>query len=155
MTFPNITYADHKYSLLSWSRLPLPLFVLASARVIAPLVELGWGAGHVSSRRKSVADREATEKGQDWGGGGNTLPHTTGRWLVMASSFSWFLNGHLPISGLRRKLSCESGLETIPKELNSFRLWRFLLDTLYGPGGSRPSVPPNTLTFHKDGRPLG
>lgn len=129
---------------LSWPRPP----------VIAPLVELGWGAGHVSSRRKSVADREATEKGQDWGGG-NTLPHTTGRWLVMASSFSWFLNRHLPVSGLRRKLSCESGLETIPKELNSFRLWRFLLDTLYGPGGSRPSVPPNTLTFHKDSRPLG
>lgn len=62
MTFPNTTYADHKYSLLSWSRLPLPLFVLASAPVIAPLVELGWGAGHVSSRRKSVAERERQQK---------------------------------------------------------------------------------------------
>lgn len=69
MTFPNTTYADHKYSLLSWSRLPLPLFVLASAPVIAPLVELGWGAGHVSSRRKSVAERErGSRKGKGLGG---------------------------------------------------------------------------------------
>lgn len=63
-----------------------------------------------------------------------TPPSPADGWLVMASSFSWFLNRDLTVSGLRRKLSCESGLETIHKELNSFRLWSFLLDTVYGPG---------------------
>lgn len=71
---------------------------------------------------------------------------------MMVSSFSWFLNRDLTLSGLRRKLSCESGWETIHKELNSFRLWTFLLDTVYGPGRSSPSAPPDALTFLKDRR---
>lgn len=88
------------------------------------------------------------KKRPEWGEG--TSPPS--RWLVMASSFSLFLNRDVTVSELRRKLSCKSGLETIHKELNSFRLWSFLLDTVYGPGRSSPSAPPNALTFLKDQR---
>lgn len=95
--------------------------------------------------------REA-EKRPEWAEGIPTPPPTPSRWLVMVSSFSWFLNRDLTLSGLRRKLSCESGWETIHKELNSFRLWTFLLDTVYGPGRSSPSAPPDALTFLKDRR---